>query len=183
MFGPESLAVLLLLAEPPSTGDEVPLDIQVPAVLKALGFDRALEPTGSGIVVGIVYDPAVPESVNAKDQVLSIHKELTRLRVKGERVTFLPIAYPTERELSAGGAQALFVTRLPAPSIKALVAGSRAARLLTIAMAPEQVRSGLALGMELEKGRPRFLVNVAAATSAGVSFESSFLDLCRIVEP
>jgi hypothetical protein len=38
------------------------------------------------------------------------------------------------------------------------------------------------MGMEMYAGRPRFVVNLAAAVEAGASFESSFLTLCRIVE-
>jgi hypothetical protein len=38
------------------------------------------------------------------------------------------------------------------------------------------------MGIEMDGGRPRFVVNLGAAVEAGASFESSFLSLCRIVE-
>ena len=54
--------------------------------------------------------------------------------------------------------------------------------VLTIATVPKDVERGLAMGMELNGARPRFVVNLSAAMGAGASFESSFLALCRIVE-
>jgi YfiR/HmsC-like len=177
------LAAVALLAQTASSSHEVPLDVQVPAMLKALAYDRNLVVTERGVVVGIVFDSLDSDSKSVKDRVLAIHKELTRLRVKGERVTFVPIAYPTERALSESGAQALLVAPLSSTSMRALVEQSRAERMLTIATVPEDVKSGLSLGMELEGGRPRLLVNLASLTVVGASFESSFLNLCRIVEP
>ena len=36
---------------------DVPIDVQLPAFLKALGFERNLQIESDKLVIGIVYDP------------------------------------------------------------------------------------------------------------------------------
>jgi YfiR/HmsC-like len=174
---------LLLIATALSTSaseSRVPLGIQLPALLKALGYDRDLQIDGRELVVGVMFDPGDPASVETKDELLAIHKELTRLTVKGKRVAFEPLAY--QRGRTPLGVDALLVAPLPPASIPELAARTAAEKIPTLATTAEEVESGLVLAMEMRDGKPRFVVNRAAAVASGVSFESGFLDLCRIVE-
>jgi hypothetical protein len=171
---------LVAAAQEPSARQTVPLTIQVPALLKALGYNRGLEIAANELVVGVLYDPGDAESVAAKDRILGIQKELTRLTVKGKRVVFEPVAY------DRGGALAqvpvLLLTPLPAASIEELSARARSQKVLTLATVGSDVDEGIVLGMEMREGKPRFVFNRTAAAASGASFESGFLELCRIVE-
>jgi hypothetical protein len=178
-----SLLALLLLGPPtPSAPTDVPLDVQVPAFLKALGYDRNLQVTEGALVVGVVFDPVDRTSMSTKDRVLEIQKELTRLRVKGQKVVFVPVPYEPGDNDTEIGAQVLVVAPLPPDAVASLARRGEAEGVLTIATVPRDVERGLAMGMELNGARPRFVVNLSAAMGAGASFESSFLALCRIVE-
>lgn len=161
---------------------EVPLDVQLPAFLKALSFDRSLPATHGSLAIGVVFDPGNRDSESAKDRLLAIHRELTRLRVKGQRVELVAIPYDSGSSLSTAGVKVLLVAPLPAAALEGLARQSASEDLLTLATDASYVDRGLALGMEMNSGRPRFVVNLAAAAEAGASFESSFLNLCRIVE-
>jgi hypothetical protein len=175
---------LLLLGQPssPPQSTDVPLDVQVPAFLKALGYDRNLQINDGALVVGVVFDPVDRASLSTKDRVLEIQKELTRLRVKGQKVVFVPVPYERGDTDSEIGAHVLVVAPLPPDAVATLARRGETERVLTIATVPEDVERGLAMGMELNGARPRFVVNLSAAMGAGASFESSFLSLCRIVE-
>jgi hypothetical protein len=174
------LAATLLAFQPPTT--QVPLDVQLPAYLKALAYDRSLTVADGQLAVGVVFDPADERSLSAKDRLLEIHRELTRLRVKGGRVALVPIAYDSDSALTSAGVKVLLVAPLPASSLERLARLGASSDLLTLATDVADVDRGLAMGMEMEGGRPRFVVNLGAAVAAGSSFESSFLTLCRIVE-
>jgi hypothetical protein len=179
-----SLLALLVLGQPssPPASTDVPLDVQVPAFLKALGYDRNLQVTEGALVVGVVFDPVDRASMSTKDRLLEIQKALTRLRVKGKNVVFVPVPYERGDNDAEIGAQVLVVAPLPPDAVATLARRGEAEGVLTIATVPKDVERGLAMGMELNGARPRFVVNLSAAMGAGASFESSFLALCRIVE-
>lgn len=160
----------------------VPLDVQLPAFLKALSFDRTLPASDGELAIGVVFAPGDEDSEGTKDRLLEIHRELTRLRVKGQRVQLVPIPYDSGSSVSTAGLKVLLVAPLPASALEGLARQSASADVLTLATDASYVDRGLAMGMEMDAGRPRFVVNLAAAVEAGASFESSFLTLCRIVE-
>jgi hypothetical protein len=97
-------------------------------------------------------------------------------------VELVPVAYGSESELAAAGVKVLLVAPLPASSLERIARLSASSDFLTLATDVADVDRGLAMGMEIEGGRPRFVVNLGAAVEAGASFESNFLTLCRIVE-
>lgn len=174
------LVATLLTFQPTTT--RVPPDVQLPAFLKALSFERNLAVAEGPLGIGVVFDPRDERSLSAKDRLLEIHKELTRLRVKGRPVKLVPLAYDSESAFAAAGAKVLLVAPLSAPSLEQLASLSASSDLLTFAVDVTDLDRGLAMGMEMEAGRPRFVVNLGAAAEAGASFESGFLNLCRIVE-
>ncbi len=173
------VAALLTLQSPTP---QVPLDVQLPAFLKALSFDRNLTVPDGQLTIGVVFDPADQRSLSAKDRLLEIHQELTRLRVKGQRVNLVAIPYDSEASLAAAGVKVLIVAPLSASSLERLARLSASSDFLALATEVAGVDRGLAMGMEMEGGKPRFVVNLDAAVEAGAAFESSFLSLCRIVE-
>ncbi len=173
------LAALFALQSPPAA---VPLDVQLPALLKALSFDRSLAAAEGDLVIGLVYDPSDPISEGAKDRLLSIHRELTRLRVKGRQVHLAVIAFTSGATLPAVGAKVMIVAPLSSAALESVARDSARSDVLTFATEVSYVDRGLAMGMEMDAGRPRFVVNLAVAAEAGASFESGFLNLCRIVE-
>ena len=175
-----ALGLLITAAAQTSSELQVPLGIQLPALLKALGYDRGLDIDGGELVVAVLFDPSDPASIDTKDRILAIHKELTRLTVKGKRVVFEPVAY--ERGRSPAGVRVLLAAPLPRASMEEIASRASAEKILTLATTPEGVEKGMVLGMEMRDGKPRFLVNREAAVTTGASFESGFLDLCRIVE-
>jgi len=174
---PAWLLALMLVANV-----DVPVDVQVPAFLKALGFERNLAVESESLVIGIVYDPSDGESASIVDRILATHEELTRMRVKGKRVDFVRIEYRRGGTLDFAGARVLFAAKLPAEAVRLLAEEAGEHKLLTFSTTPSDVQRGLAVSMEAANGRPGFVVNLSAAVEAGASFEASFLALCRIVE-
>jgi hypothetical protein len=173
------LFTALLTLQPAASA--VPLDVQLPAFLKALSFDRNLAASDGEFTIAVLFDPADKSSESTKDRLLEIHKELTRLRVKGRQVQLVALPY-SESSLSVAGVRVMLVAPLSSSLLESVVRESARSDFLTLATDASYVDRGLAMGMEMDGGRPRFVVNLEAAVAAGASFESSFLTLCRIVE-
>lgn len=173
------LVALMAMTTPPEA-TELPLSIQIPAFLKALDFDRSLSIDDSSLVIGVVYDPNDPASIESKDRILAIQGQLTRQLVQGKRVVLEEIPYVPGRPVLAGGV--LLSTALDEAAVAELSEQAKAAGILTLATNPADVERGLVLGVESLEGKPRFVVNLPAARASGVSFEARFLNLCRIVE-
>jgi YfiR/HmsC-like len=165
-----------------ASSTSVPLDVQLPAFLKALSFDRNLSVAEGALGIGIVFDPADTASASTKDRLLEIHRELTRLRVKGREVRLVPIAYESEGTLGEAGMKVLLIAPLSPARLGSVVREAASSDFLTLATDVSFVERGVAMGMEMNSGRPRFVVNLDAAVEGGASFEASFLNLCRIVE-
>jgi hypothetical protein len=179
MTSPLLLASFLTLQPSPTA---VPLDVQLPAFLKALSYDRNLTVSEGALGIGIVFDPADATSASAKDRLIAIHRELTRLRVKGREVRLVPIAYESEGTLGEAGIKVLVVTPISPARLSSVVREAASSDFLTFATDIAYVERGVAMGMEMDGGRPRFVVNLDAAVDGGASFEAGFLNLCRIVE-
>jgi hypothetical protein len=95
-------------------------------------------------------------------------------------VVLEPVPYASGEELR--NARVILVAALQPAAVDELSARARASGAVTLATTPGDVDRGLVLGMESRDGKPRFVVNLTAAEASGASFESSFLDLCRVVE-
>lgn len=167
-------------------GQDVPFDVQVPMFLKALSFDLNLKTRASGAIrITIVFDPANESSRGTKERILAKSQELTRLEVNGKQVVFTSIAYETREEfvsrLEETATHYLYVAPLSPDDLAAVARYSQEADLLTLASLASDVENGLVVGMEVQQGRPQFIINLTAAKQAGASFHSGFLRLCRIV--
>jgi hypothetical protein len=173
------LAALVAEAMPP-VASELPLSLQIPAFLKALDFERNVDVDDSSLVISVVYDPNDRASVESKDRILAIQSQLTRLLVRGKRVVLEELPFAPGRPVLVAGVA--LTTALDEAAVEELSRYAQSAGVLTLATDPADVERGMVLGVESLEGKPRFVVNLAAARASGVSFEARFLNLCRIVE-
>jgi hypothetical protein len=86
------------------------------------------------------------------------------------------------REFKDCGCQILFVSVGERARADEIIQLQSAASVLTIAEAPDFARRGGIIALTLEDSRVRFLVNVDAATQAGLTISSRLLALATIVQ-
>lgn len=79
------------------------------------------------------------------------------------------------------GCQILFVAASESGRADGIIQFQNAASVLTIAEAPDFARQGGIIALVLEDSRVRFMVNVDAATQAGLTISSRLLALATIV--
>ncbi len=165
----------------------VPVDVQVPVLLKVLAFDRRIaDARGENLVVGVLYQSGFRLSSTAKDQVMQAlsragssgpaNRPLSAVAVDADEKEDL------EKTLKSLGVKVLYVTPLRAFDLERLVAATRRGGTLTMTGVPEYVQAGLSVGLDLRQDRPRILVNLRAARAEGADLAAPLLGLATVVE-
>jgi len=186
------LTVGLLLALLPFAGRvdaqqmPVPVDVQVPVLLKVLTFDRHIaDARGENLVMGVLYQSGYRVSSTAKDRVL---EAISRAGSKGpaDRPLNVVAIDADQREnlgeaLTRLGVKVLYVTPLRAFDLESVVAATRRSRTLTMTGVPEYVEAGLSVGLDLRQDRPQILVNLHAVRAEGADLAAPLLRLATAV--
>lgn len=165
----------------------VPVDVQVPVLLKVLSFDRRIADTrGQELVIGVLYQSGYRLSTEVKDRVVEVVSVSRQGAPASRPLSAAPVDADGEESLGAAFARlkidVLYVTPLRAFDLRNLVGVTRRERILTLTGVPEYVGAGLSVGLELRQDRPRILVNLRAARAEGANFAAPLLGLARLVE-
>jgi hypothetical protein len=164
----------------------VPVDVQVPVLLKVLTFDRRIaDAKGENLVVGVLYQSGYRLSSTVKDRFIDA---LSGAGSSGPANRPLRVvAIDADRKESLGeaftrlGVRVLYVTPLRAFDLPSLVAATRHTRTLTLTGVPDYVEAGLSIGLDLRQDRPRILVNLEASLAEGADLAAPLLDLATVV--
>jgi hypothetical protein len=164
---------------------DVPVDVQLPILLKVLTFDRKLATRAPDeVVVAVAFQGGNRASVVAKDAALRILRatpqlaEGVPLRVVTVDLddTTLDVAHAAERITH------LYLTPLRATDVRGIAGWARKAGITTMSGVTRHVENGLALGVGMRGGRPRILVNVEASRLEGAELSAELLKLAEIVQ-
>lgn len=165
----------------------VPVEVQVPVLLKVLTFDRRIaDVRGENLVVGVLYQSGSRLSSTVKDRVMEAlssagpsgpaNRPLKVVAVDADGKEGL------ETALARLGVRVLYVTPMRAFDLPGLVVSTRQIRTLTLTGVPEYVEAGLSIGLDLRQDRPRILVNLRAARAEGADLAAPLLGLATVVE-
>ncbi|MEW5875791.1 MAG: YfiR family protein [Candidatus Zixiibacteriota bacterium] len=182
------LLQLLVRPAPLHAGNEmpVPVDIQVPLLMKILSADRALPGrAGRSLVIGVVFQDNNRESS-------ATMSEFTRLaadaQVSGS--TAMPVTIEPVRlekldalasELAKRKVRVCYITPLRSVDVGAIIAAADSSGSLTCTGVPEYMKSGVAVGIGSRGDRPEIIINIDSAREAGADFSSQLLKLARVV--
>lgn len=165
----------------------VPVDVQIPVLLKVLAFDRRIaDARGEDLVVGVLYQSGFRLSSTVKDRVM---EALSNAGSSGPANRTLKVVAVDadgednlEKALTRLGVRVLYVTPLRAFDLAGLASATRRGRTLTMTGVPEYVEAGLSVGLDLRQDRPRILVNLRAARAEGADLAAPLLGLATVVE-
>lgn len=164
----------------------IPVDFQVSLFSRLLHFDRALGPPESELTLALVFQGGLRESTQARDEFIAAVDAASGQAV-GHRFHVVAIDLGSDDSAEAldraipSGVDLMYVAPLRAFSIDALAQFSRSRSIRTLTGVPDYVHRGLSVGLELEAGSSRILVNRTAAQLEGADFSSELLKLARIV--
>jgi lysine/ornithine N-monooxygenase len=177
----------LLTAGSYSQEVEVPVSVQFPLLAKIMTFDRNLKSrVGTQIVFGIVYQSNYRTSLEIHDEFVKAMDESEIKDIAGSPLHHISIDLSDEMDLSDALVQhpvdILYVAPLRAYDLKTIMLIARSKQIITMASAPADVESGLAIGISTRGEKPLIVVNLAEAKAEGADFSSSLLKLAKIIQ-
>lgn len=185
-----ALAALLLLvavALPAAAQSRVPADRMVAILSRALAYDRNLAArAGQTVVVAVLYAPNDPTSARVGDEVRSAFKGLEKLKLQGKPFQVLAAPYTgiaaTGDLVEKNGVDALFLGPGLDADLAAISAYARGRKLTTMTGEDTYLQKGVALGVLVEEGKPRIVVNLNASREEGASFSSELMQLAKVIK-
>ncbi len=161
----------------------MPARTHVPLFVKVLTFDRQLRASGGDtLVVAVAFQGGNAASIRARDEALRL---FAAERDAVEGLTLHAVAVDLDlgtlaEALQEPGMRALYVPQLRGIDITWVAATARAANVTTLTPVASYVVRGLAVGVRLQRDRPRLLINATAARLEGADFSSELLRLAVV---
>lgn len=165
----------------------VPVDVQVPLLVKILNFDRNLTTRAHGeVVLGVLCQGKYRTSADVAGEVQREARRLAGATIGGLQVRVVVIDLDETPDLVAAlhrlHVTVLYVSPLRAVDVGSVTTASRAAQVTTLTGVPRYVETGLAIGIDMKGERPQIVVNLAASRAEGAELNAQLLKLARIVQ-
>jgi hypothetical protein len=165
----------------------VPMDIQLPLLLKVLSADRQLRArAGDELVIGVFYQERYRASVSAMESIFEAAIKSLQAPLPDQTVRLIPVPIDGEPDWSSLIAtldlDVCYIAPLRAVSVAGLLSATKITQAISCTGVPEYVDSGVAFGFDTQGGKPQIVINVEAAKAEGIDFSSQLLKLARIVE-
>ena len=164
---------------------EVPVETQIPLLLKLLSFDRNFrERAGGELVIAILFQGGNRESVNVKSEVeAAIRKSATAVAGLPLRAVLIDLDEEADlvSVLTARTVVVMYVGPLRAIDIRELTRASRRAQVRSFSGVPRYVEQGIALGLGLRGDMPQIIINLPAAQEEGADYGAQMLKLARVI--
>jgi hypothetical protein len=158
----------------------VPVDVQTELFVNIGKHDRNFDPSRP-MILGIVYQDELPESVAVKNEVIA------SVKMRNLQITCVPLEARSmqlvRKRLMETEANVVYIAPLRAIDIGEIARIARERGIRTATGVPEYVDQGIAVGIGLRNKRPLIIVNLAATRAEGSAFSSQLLSLARIVGP
>ena len=185
-----SLVLLLGFLAGAARAEEMslPVEDQVPLLLKVLTYDRNFETkAGAELAIGIVYDPGDRDSAKATTELGSALFKLAGKTVKKLPIKYYQIEYTgnpdLDRFVKQKGISVLYLAPGNARNLTNILQLSQELHLTTTTGVPDYVRRGAAVGLARAQDRPQILINLQTTRLEGSEFDAGFLRLATILGP
>lgn len=179
------LAVLLSL---PAAAQEieVPVETQVPILLKVLGFDRNVAQAAGPLRIGILHQPRVRSSRAVFEAFVAAVRKSGIRSVADRPLLLVPVEIDSEADLPgqlvSAGVEAVYVAPLRAVRISAVTEVTREHHITTLTGVPDYVIDGLTVGLNIRGQKPEILVNLVSQRAERADFSAQLLKMVRIIQ-
>jgi hypothetical protein len=165
---------------------QLPVEAQVPLLLKLLSFDRNFRGRAGGeLVIAILFQGGNRESVNVKSDVEAALKQ-SATALGGLPLRAVSIDLDEEPDLAsvlaARTVVVMYVSPLRAVDIREITKASRKAQVRSFTGVPHYVEQGIALGLGLRGDLPQIIINLPAAREEGADYGAQVLKLARVIQ-
>lgn len=179
-------ACLAVLAIVPSASAAVPFEVQVPLILKALTYDRALKArVGDQVRIAVLHPPQ--GEPGAAESLTAALRNLPSRTLNGLPVNFRHFTVKTDTVVDQAlrdgrWAAAYVMPGFSSQEIAQIRRACEAQRVLAMAADADEVERGLAFGVDSRDGKPQLVVNLPSAKAFGSDFDLALLRLSRVIQ-
>jgi hypothetical protein len=164
----------------------VPADLQVPALLKVLAFDRNFDKRGwTTLRIGIVFVGSDPASSKARSDILDVFKRSSDKTLRNLPISVAAVEYRSDSQIEdvvkTSQFNVLYIAPGNARNLPKLLQVSQSQQIITTTGVPDYVQKGVAVGIGVRQDRPEILINLQSSKSAGSEFDASLLRLRGLV--
>lgn len=181
-----AVAVCLLAAFTAAADATVPVAFQATIVVKALAYDRALrDRAGDDLLVAVLFKESdradAKLASEVRDAFGSLQTPVQGLPLKVASRPYRDAAALAEW-IAADKIDLLYITPGLSSDLPAIKGVTAKAKVVTVSAARGLVEGGLAMGVVIgPDARPRVLVNLPVAESAGMKLDSKLLQLAEVI--
>ncbi|RLF26197.1 MAG: hypothetical protein DRN14_07250 [Thermoplasmata archaeon] len=165
--------------------DEVRMDLQVTLFMKLLKYDRNITQRGAeGLKLGVIYNPNNKKSVKTYRDFEKEFNSLESKSVKGMTIILIPVkgADQLQSAIKNYGINMLYVCPGLDDQLSRIVQTCSENKILTMTGYPPYADKGVAVGLSVENGKPRLVINTTVSKQVGSNFSADVLRLARVIK-
>lgn len=180
------LAFVALAAPIAAAADSaIGIDKLVAILVRALAYDRSLDARAGDAVVVAVLSTNDRASRATSAAVLEAFKPLTSARLQGRPLSAVAVEWTDAAALGVvitqHGVDAVILCPGLEPALPAIIELARRTKVTTLTTVPAFVEQGAAVGVTMEDGKPRLLVNLTASRAEGSQLSSELVGLAKVI--
>ena len=151
-------------------------------MLKVITYDNAFARTGEGtFVVLVAYEGSDREHADA---VVAASDTLTARSIQRRGLRFVAVKDDEllEKVKDLHASAVLAPQGTSSALARRLASAAAGAHIYSMAMEPERVDEGIALGVTTNGGKPQLVINIGAARNEGCDFQPSVLKIAKTIQ-
>jgi hypothetical protein len=165
---------------------QVPPDMQAHVLVRTLAFDRALPGrAGTALGLGVVFGSPEQDSMRFQYDLRRAFQRMSGTKVLGRTVTVHIHTYKGVADLTGWIQEKEIDALYIAPGLRSEVVAIRGVcrqhKIASLAAGRWLVEQGVAIGVVPNGEKLRIIVNLAAATSAGMDLDGKLLQLAEVL--
>ncbi len=178
------IAGILMLCSSFVIAGGVPPKIEAVFILKIFSLDTAIASRADDNVnIGILYVAENSDSVAQKDKVKANLSAMSGKKLAGKPINIVEIPY-TDRAVLEGSLSniaILYVTVGNEGNVTDIRAACDAKQTRSFASSRDMIENGIAVGVVLNGGKPKILINKSASSSCGARFSPALMRLAEVI--
>ncbi len=162
------------------SGDYVPAKLQVAFIIKIFNFDKGIASRAGGSVKIGILDAG---GSDLKDEVKSQIKAASSKTIAGLSIEVVDISFSGKDALVGATKDVAILYVLPGNegNVAAIKAACAENKTRSFSCVESMIEGGIGIGVVLQGGKPKILINKSAAEESGAQLSAGVLKLAKLV--
>ncbi len=182
---PYIIALTLFLASAVGAAQEVPSNLQAAIFYKVLAYDYNLtKQSGNDITIVVVTDN---KSAGQQDTISAGFQNISGQKLGSKTIKIVPISVSNpgklESQVTSAGGNIIYIAEGSADDVVSKVIQlAEKKQLSTLCGSERLTEKGIAIGLTVEGGKPKIVINLPASQRQGMKLSSKVLRLAKVLK-